>query len=383
MSATMTTEARVGAPQGQKALSRRGLRGHGRAAVLWGLGLFVLSQVGLLAYIERRGPELRDPTFEVKYRLLTRRLAACPERPVTVICLGSSMTANGMNTGLLEGLLAQALNRPVVAFNLGFYSSGWLSQHIHLGRLLHRGVRPDLVVIELSPLVLDDAGVTNDLALFAGSRLEGREVALVRRYTTDPDLVADRREALLVPVYGHRLAILNCEAQFLVPFGDRLYLWVDADAHGWAKAEYRDPKDRPEALAAMAEATGPRFANFQVNPTARQMLTDLLACAQQEGVPALLVRMPEGPRLRSLYGPGLDEELMKEFAALSRRYDFPLVNARDWLGEDLLTDSIHATGEGAEVLTRRLGKAMVPLLARRLYAPGPPANAHASRAPAG
>jgi hypothetical protein len=348
--------------------SRRPAPRQARAAMLWGLGLFVFSQAALGLYIERRRPELRDPTFEIKYRQLKKQVSAAPAPPVTVVFFGSSMTASGIDAGLLEGPVAQAAGRPAVVFNLGVYNSGPLSNLIYLRRLLKRGLRPDLAVIEVSPLLHDFPTAPSDLALFPAQRLEHGEVALVQRYGNDKERWQQWWQSCLVPVYGHRLAILNyCRAQFLVPFNDRLPLWQHMDVHGWIhgwlQQQVNEPKRHREALAWTRRVIGPRLAHYAPGEPPHRALTELLDLVKQEHVPAMLLQMPEGPLLQSLYAPGSEVAIIAEFERLARQYHLPLVRARNWLSEDQMYDSHHATGAGARVLTERLGReAIVPLL---------------------
>jgi hypothetical protein len=336
---------------------------RGRAALLWGLGLFILSQATLSLYTERRAPELRDPTFEIKYRQLRRRLDACSQRPVTVVFFGSSMTVHGIDAGRLEGPLAQAAGRPVVAYNLGIHRAGPLCHLLHVRRLLERGIRPDLIVIEVSPLLHDCLDVPSDIGLLPGEMLERHEVRLVQRYAADAQRWQHWLQALLVPAYGHRLAMLNYLAQFLVPFDDRMKVWHSMDEHGWVKQEDYEPERHRQALERMRRFMGPRLATYKPGEPSMQALVELLDLLQKEHVPALLLLMPEGPQLRSLYAPGSDTGLIEQFAALGRKYGIPFVRARDWLAEDQFVDSHHATWKGAEVLTDRLGReVLAPLL---------------------
>src|SRR5438105_1083440 len=113
-------------------------RAHACRAVIAGLGLFALWQVGLGTWIEAWRPELRDPTFEIKYRQLTRLLRQHQEPPATILFMGSSMTANGVNAGLVEQPLASTLGRPVVSYNLAINGDGPLAHLIHMQRLLRR-----------------------------------------------------------------------------------------------------------------------------------------------------------------------------------------------------------------------------------------------------
>src|SRR5581483_1028630 len=62
-------------------------RQQGRAAVLWGLAFFGLAQIALGAFIEWRRPDLRDPTFEIRYQRLSERMACAGAAPIKVIFL--------------------------------------------------------------------------------------------------------------------------------------------------------------------------------------------------------------------------------------------------------------------------------------------------------
>src|SRR5262245_20945385 len=112
-----------------------------RAALLWGLVAFVISQLGLAAAIEWKCPELRDPFYGCKANRLHRRSAG-PEAPFTLVMLGSSRTTYGFQASALEPRLSEAAGRPVVAFNFGIPGAGPLMELLTLRRLLAAGVHP-------------------------------------------------------------------------------------------------------------------------------------------------------------------------------------------------------------------------------------------------
>jgi hypothetical protein len=341
-------------------------RRRGRAALVWGLALFVLAQAALRCYIERQEPVLRDPTFELKCRQLARCRAACPGPPVTVVFFGSSITLYGIEAGLLDEPLARALHRPAVAFNFGVHSSGPLSQLVYVRRLLERGIRPDLAVLEVTPLVYDSPQTFTDLGLLPASGLRRGEVELVRHYTHDPDLGLAWLEAFLVPVYGNRHSILNYRASLFVPFTQRMYVYHEMDAHGWIGQDPFSPEAHRPILQRVQSHFGARLADYAVARPPMQATTELLDLLRKERVPAVLAYLPEGPLLRSLYPPGAVARFVGEIKALSRTYGVPFVEARDWLGEDMFVDSHHANRVGAAAMTERLGReAIVPLLARQ------------------
>src|SRR5205085_7068809 len=161
---------------------RNKMNRRARNGLLTCLGLFLLSQLGMRLWIDRRRPEFRDPTFEIKYRLLERQLAQKPASAFKVIFTGSSMTAHGVRADKVEQSLTAALDRPVVSFNMASNGAGPLTQLIHVQRLLRRGVRPDLLVIELSPLSYDYADAPSDLARFPADRLERGDLGIVQQF---------------------------------------------------------------------------------------------------------------------------------------------------------------------------------------------------------
>src|SRR5438876_660171 len=90
---------------------RQNLQRRSRATLLWAFVAFVILQAGLRFGIDSCWPELRDPTFEIKARRLAQIIAEAPERPITVLMTGSSITSNLFKAKHLEDLLSKELGR--------------------------------------------------------------------------------------------------------------------------------------------------------------------------------------------------------------------------------------------------------------------------------
>src|SRR5205085_3265632 len=132
-------------------------------------------------------PELRDPYYGYKARQLIGRAVGNPERPFTVLMIGSSRTAFGLQGSRLEERFAAELRRPVVAFNFGVPGAGPVMQLLHYQRLRAAGVRPDLLLIELLPPLLDGKrGEAWEYHWLMASRLRRDELAVVQRYGFPP-----------------------------------------------------------------------------------------------------------------------------------------------------------------------------------------------------
>ncbi len=348
---------------------RRGLQGRARAAVLAGVLLFVFSQVGMRVGIEEFRPELRDPSFELKYRQRAQLIEETKPAPAVVVSLGSSMTVWGINARQMEEPLAAELGRPVIAFNLANNGAGPLTQLLYTQRLLRRGIRPDLVVLELTPLNYSNAPAPHDMPLHPTQTLDRYDVETVSRRAPQGDLGNAWWESYLVPIYGHRLPILNKTAPIMVPFDDRLDPWQTMDARGWRRWDAPAPEMHDWLLKRVKREYPARLENYQVGQAHVQTLREVTDLLARERIATVMVLMPEGPTFQSLYAPDALTPLFEEFAAISRQHGFRFVSARDWLGEEKFIDSHHATHEGATELTARLLKeAIVPTMSAARYA---------------
>jgi hypothetical protein len=335
---------------------RRSERFTGRArwTVLTAVVAFLLMQAALRLTIDHWRPEMREPTFEIKYRHLTRRIEQHSEPPAVVVFLGSSITAQGIDAQQVEAPASAAWNRPVVSYNLGTNGGGPYTNLMYLQRLLRRGVRPSLVVIELSPLAIDDREIALDLKRLTPEVLEYSDLTTAERYSMQEDLRKDWWQCNLMPAYGHRQGILNHSARLLVPFKEQTQLWKDADAHGF---QGRDPfsseqyqRNLPEIEARFKE----RLANYKLDPVAVTILDEMSTLLVKERIATVLVRMPEGPLMRSYYAAAAKPQLQGAFAALAKAHHALLIDANDWLGDEHFRDSYHLHRDGARVFTQRL-----------------------------
>ena len=92
----------------RKRLSRSELQARARTVVLGTVALFILAQVGLRGVIDVTRPELRDPTFEIKYRRYADLKSQVSPGPASVLFMGSSMTVFGANTAAVDAPAAQS-----------------------------------------------------------------------------------------------------------------------------------------------------------------------------------------------------------------------------------------------------------------------------------
>ncbi|HZZ78877.1 MAG TPA: DUF1574 family protein [Gemmataceae bacterium] len=333
---------------------RRAFLRRARGTLLLALGAFVLTQLGLRLFIDEWKPELRDPIFEIKYRQLANLLGQHPKPAASVVFFGSSMSANGMKAGEAEAPLTSSLGRPVVSYNLATNGAGPVTHLVYMQRLLRRGVRPDMVVLEVSPLLFVQGQVAMDISRFPADVLEREDIGTLERYAGKSDLRDEWWKSQLVPTYAHRRMILNQSAPLLVPFSEQIELWPDVDAHGWRGRRALPPEEHRVALQAIEAQLKEKLQKFRPEEEPRKGLNELADLLTKEHIQAVLVVMPEGPFLRSLYAPNAAEPMREEFRSLCRRHGFTLVDAHEWYDESQFVDSYHLHASAAQEFTERL-----------------------------
>lgn len=354
----------------------------GRGTLLWGAVGFCALQLALTIAVESRFPEFRDPVFGHKITRLKQRTTGPEPRPLTIVMLGSSRTVGGFKAGLLERPLAEACGRPVVVFNFGIHGAGPLIQLLNLQRILANGIRPDLLLVEVMPPLfagqvplheLDEERVPTD-------RLALRDLPLIERYAGPEREGLYRRWWLsaLVPWYSHRFSILNDVATNCLPEPMQIEGFRGMDECGCVDQDWQEmtPARRKQVLEITHNCYAPLLLDFRLGDPACEGMRELLATCRREGIPAALVLMPEGPTFRSWYSADAWSRIQTYLDDLSRDYQTPVINARDWMAEEDFVDSHHQMARGAAAFTARLGQEFIlPLL--RQYSPATPANAPA------
>jgi hypothetical protein len=319
--------------------------------LLWaGLG-FVLCQLVLGWLLEKRLARARDPEYTAKEtRLLAARQAA-PDRPL-VVALGSSR--------MLYGLRPSVLASGPVVFNLGLRGAGPAMQNVCLQRLLRRGVRPDFVVIEVTPsMFVEGPGVPREDRHLHGARLRQGEVRQVEDWHPRPwRLAMQWLLARLLPIRRHAAELheltgldrpTQAEAAHCGPLGHEVH-----------RAEVTpEEKQAFEALTQRQYARA--YQSTQPAEGSWKALEELLAVCQRERIPACLLLMPEGSIFRRMESARARERFDARLADVGEFWAVPVVDGRDWVEDAGFWDGHHMLPAGAEQFTRRFGQEVLPL----------------------
>ncbi len=349
---------------------RRTAGARARSAILWGLAFFLALQLGLAVAVERRFPELRDPEYGAKLTRLLARRSEEPGRPL-LLALGSSRTSNGLSPLAAEGPSAAGGGSPLL-FNFGLSSSGPVEELFTLRRLLAEGVRPDGVVIEVLPLLLGSPDRLKNQ--FRVDRLSWGDLALADDYAARPG--RQRRwwaASRLVPWFSNRYAVMSRFAHGWLPMTRRQdFYWAGMDGRGWqALAEL--PTTGPEyrrRLERVRNEYGPCLDSFRAHDEPDRALRQLLELCRRERIAAVLVLMPESDVFRGWCSPAARVALADYLAGVSRAFDVPVLDAREWVADEgAFLDSHHLLPRGARTFSERFGREVLPLLRDRAALP--------------
>jgi hypothetical protein len=332
---------------------------HARTAVAWLAIGFVATQLTLAVGLERWWPDLRNPEYGHKLRLLERQIAAAPDRPL-LLALGSSRTLNGLRPELLPASTAEPA--PLV-FNFGLTRHGPVQQCLAFDRLLRDGVRPRRATIELMPLWLP-RGV-RELDSEPAFRHTWGDVRFLKANDFRPaSYTLDWLATRSVPSSANRFALMSRALPGWVAMAARQdYCWACTSRTGWL-APLSATGERGQTLRARMEADArAQMLAFQIGPAAQRALRLTLSRCRAEGIGTAVVMMPEASWFRGLTPPDAEQRLQELIAELTREFGVPVIDARAWCPDaEFVVDGHHLLAAGAARFTDKYAREVIPRL---------------------
>jgi hypothetical protein len=336
-----------------------------RATLLWFIAFFVLAQVALDLFLLVWHPTLQDNFQTYKLRRIRELAAGEPERPLLVM-LGSSRTQHAFQAGLLNGLPGPG-GKPLLAYNLGVPTSGQIHACLYLRDMLEGGVRPRLLLVEFSPMLLNEPreGVYSEEGWTLGPWLSLPQLAHCWPYFARPaDKAVEWLRARLVPWYILRSEILDADRQQACRRG-RIHAEQGHDPWGFLHHTIAfNPQQREFCVSLNACSWRPTLSKFRVGPGPLRAMRDLLETARRQRIPVVLVLMPESNAFRSWYSPPDLAEALRLFSELRDAYATEAIDAYRWLPDEDFNDGHHVDEKGARAFTMRLIEELRPILAR-------------------
>jgi hypothetical protein len=316
--------------------------------------LFFLGQIAIGYGVEHSWPSVRDPEFASKRKRLADLQNTAPDQPL-ILFLGSSRTDMGVCAGQLR---PETHGQSATVFNFGMSGAGPMLESTCLHRLLADGVRPNLLILEILPPTLNQPNVKPvEEDWLDGSRLRSSEVTYLRRYHSNTGhLQRGWSKARMLPCvwqrHGLRTSLLG-ESADTAPEAERIR--GTTDRFGWTP--FCLPEVTPErhsTSSAFAQRQyRDAFGDFRLAAGPALALEEMLILCRQKDIPVALLLMPESSAFRDLYSPVMSTGIDEFLQDLCGRFDLPLVDAREWLADEVFWDSNHLLPRGAEAFTNR------------------------------
>jgi hypothetical protein len=320
---------------------------------------FGLLQVGLQLGIETRWRVVRDP---VHFTRLAHLQGHASGQMPTVLFLGTSRFEWGVRASRLREQLSAQLGLPVAVANWGTGGWGYFRALLSWERLERDGIRPDLVLIEVLPALLNDRyplSETDDLHL-PTCELDSADVELVLAHDAGRSWLREEQAcAALVPVHSQRFHLLRLGCPRLLPPEMRYRLDVTADFRCTVPA-----RRRRAALESARQGYEDRLHDFSIGGPGCRAVEELLGRLRRLGVKVVLLLMPEGPTFRSWYPSSTAQQIETYLAGLEREHGVRVLDLREWMDdESAFNDSHHLTVEGGDRFSERLGREVIaPML---------------------
>ncbi|HEV8061751.1 MAG TPA: hypothetical protein VGP68_17875 [Gemmataceae bacterium] len=342
--------------------------GHARSVLLWGVGVYAIAQLSVSLMLDYGWPLLRFPSASVRLQ----QLAESKIQP-DIVLLGSSR----VEAGIIPTEIVWQLERecrpehPIGVFKSGLGCGDAIVSEFIFSRIRDRGVRPSLLVLEVSPETLN-----------RNNEWLGMHVRRQLRWDDAPRYFLDICRSMQVmrwlgerinPVYIHREELWGRTAEAvdlaLGQPGDPVPAWSVASSRpgsaGMIETASLDDPLLPAAPPLSAEAaaisrygTGQQLRwlrNYRIRGSATSgALERVLRECREEGIEVVLLGIPVTAPHRTAYTPEIDREFFAYVQKLTQDYGCRFVNYRDRIPDSLFSDNHHLSPVGGVYFSRLL-----------------------------
>lgn len=340
----------------------------GRSTLLWAFLFYAVAQAVICSTLHLWSPRMPERVWSWKRQRLREIATGHPDRPLLVM-FGTSRTEGALDADRLNGLPGPD-GKPVVAYNAGVPTGGPMRQLVMLRDMLEAGVRPNLLLVEFAPPLLNRPrrGLSSEEEWLSPAWMATRDLMLMWPYLTRPARV--RREWVLsrvAPFYIFRNNLHTSLQQSLSlhpPLPERPH-----DPWGRLTRYPTTAEEIAERVKVAREMYEESLGQLELAEGPCRAVRDLVACCRREQVPLVFVLLPESTEFRSWYRPeGLRaaRDLLK---SVQEEHGVPVIDGTDWLDDRDFVDGHHVQPRGAQVFTDRLTRALWPMMGWRAARP--------------
>jgi hypothetical protein len=345
-------------------------RRDARAALGFGLAVFLVADLAMAIALETVMPEWREPEFGHRLATIRQAQRESPNRPLVVV-IGSSRTQNAIRPASMN--LPDTPLSPRV-FNVGQTASPPLKELLTLKRLLHEGVKPAAVMVEIMPAMLTVDGPAEDQLKTQVARLDFSDLGLMAPYCENVEaLRLAWLAARAFPWHTQRHSLVSHWFPRWLPWERRIdFQWDSVDADGFQPLGEVSPEEREKAVKHAHKEYEGAFARFEPQSVDKtisvRVMRDLVATCRAEKIPVAFLIPPVSPAFRAAFAPGVYSAGEAYLLGLGRQLDVVVFPAPRDMTEDEFRDGHHLLKAGAERYSRWLGENYLkPWLAKVLH----------------
>ncbi len=345
-----------------------GNKQRGRATVWTAVFALLLLNAGFIAVIQRR-PAFRDPLYSSKEDVLAKQFIADVPGRVTVVAIGSSRTANAFHPPSVETVVTEATGKPCFAFNDAVLGRGPIFQLLHVRRLIARGIKPDVLVLEIVPSQFAaHGGKPSEIGHIRPDRLTWEEVeALAELGYSDAKYRDEWLESMLNPWFAFRFQLLGMIQPKWTPPEVIAETRKFPNKTGWQPYEERlTPEKHVKQLESAKSGHFENLNKMELGHAAVAALRETLALCKREGILAVVVLTAENSDFRSWYGPAALRAVEELIQISKHGADGRVIDARAWMPDAAFADGHHMYDLAAPSYTSRLTRELIlPALRER------------------
>jgi hypothetical protein len=311
-------------------------------------------------------PHLRFPSADSTLKALARQ----PRSP-DVICLGSSRFGAGfVQEEVRQRLQEASADSQVIVFNAAIEAGDLITAEYVLEEALKQGVRPRLIVVEISPETL--ARRSEWMGQHVLRQLTWSELPEHAEAIWLSGNLVRAVSARLLPLHVHRhqigLQIRDGIARWLASLershdparkrsAKRKKQSPAAPDHGvpWEVfQELASDRHDPARIEAGLPAIRRWLKNYQPGGSAARSLENLLTLAQDHGAEVILVGVPVAEAHRRLYTDEIETAFLDHVRSVCDRRGCLFVDYRHRIPDPLFQDNHHLTRAGGSLFSRLL-----------------------------
>jgi hypothetical protein len=347
---------------GRSQASRR----RGRSALLWAGATFLVVQLAVGLALDNSWPNLRFP-YAVHVINEVRQCAPKPD----IICVGSSRMGMCFRAKeIVRCLREQGGDRAIQVYNATLPRGDLLADDYVVEHLLGQGMRPAVLVVEVSPESLARYNEWLDTDIL--NQFTWAEVP--RLLHEAGYLGAPQRRALFLsrftPIYQYRRELRQTLFRHWSP--PKLPSLSESqdsmEAYGWSEVYARlgDPARFSGYTQLMLPGLKAWLNRYQVGGFSARALTQMVRAARRDGIEVVLVAMPVTAAYRAYYTPSVQAQFHAYLDRFTQKYGCHFVDYHDMLPDDNFWDGYHALEAGGMRFSNRLAtEVLAPLLRQR------------------